>query len=74
MKYDELKDKLKILIKEELDYINNVSIISSERNLNELEKLTIYRKLNYLFLYYNNLVYDKKLIFLVLLIVFRYLN
>ncbi len=61
MKYEELKAKLRILIKEELDYLNNVVILSSKRILNELEKLTIYRKLNYYNKEINNLIKEIKI-------------
>ena len=46
MNYKELKEKYIKLKKEELEFVNNVSIESSKRVLREEEKLTIYRKLN----------------------------
>ena len=61
MRYDELKNKLRILIKEELDYLNNIVNLSNEKLLTELEKLTIYRKLNYYNKEINNLIKEIKI-------------
>ena len=46
MNYELLKNKFIELKKEELDYINNIAEISSNRILTESEKLEIYRALN----------------------------
>lgn len=46
MDYKELKKEFIKLKKEELEFVNNVSIESGKRLLTEEEKLTIYRKLN----------------------------
>ena len=46
MKFDELKEKFITLKKEELEYINNISMESMNRKLSEKDALTIYRKIN----------------------------
>lgn len=47
MKYELIKNEVIKLKKEELHYIDNVAKISSNKVLTELEKLEIYRTLNY---------------------------
>ena len=46
MNYDLVKNELIKLKREELDYIDNVAKISSNKILSEYEKLEIYRTLN----------------------------
>lgn len=46
MNYEEIKNAFIKLKREELDYIDNVSKISSNKTLTEFEKLEIYRTLN----------------------------
>ena len=45
MNYENLKNEFIKLKKEELDYINNICRISSNKRLSESEKLEIYRTL-----------------------------
>ena len=47
MNYELIKNEIIKLKKEELDYIDNVAKISSNKILSEYEKLVIYRTLNY---------------------------
>lgn len=47
MNYEVIKNEIIKLKKEELDYIDNVAKISSNKILSEYEKLEIYRTLNY---------------------------
>ena len=46
MNYELIKTELIKVKKKELDYIDNITKISSNRKLTEIEKINVYRTLN----------------------------